>query len=116
MDLQEKRQLDLVKQAASVRARARPWRAIIFTVLAIAAACASYAFGRHLKTLFEPLLSRPRLHVREWASLCLAKINVHLAEGDLPHRVTAHGARLTGPAVDPETRLLLALQPGRHRV
>ena len=39
-DLQEKRQLDVVKQAATVRARARPWRAIIFTVLAIAAACA----------------------------------------------------------------------------
>ena len=54
MDLQEKRQLDLVKQVGSVRARARPWRAIIFTVLAIAAACVSYAFGRHLKTLFEP--------------------------------------------------------------
>ncbi|HKR70660.1 MAG TPA: mechanosensitive ion channel domain-containing protein [Streptosporangiaceae bacterium] len=54
MDLQEKRQLDLVKQAASVRARARPWRAIIFTVLAIAAACVSYAFGRGLKALFEP--------------------------------------------------------------
>jgi len=54
VDLQEKRQLDLVKQAASVRARARPWRAIIFTVLAVAAACASYAFGHDLKTLFEP--------------------------------------------------------------
>src|SRR5215468_413646 len=54
VDLQERRQLDPVKQAASVRARARPWRAIIFTVLAVAAACASYAFGRHLKTLFEP--------------------------------------------------------------
>ena len=54
MDLQEKRQLDLVKQAASVRARARPWRAVIFTVLAVAAACASYAFGHDLKTLFEP--------------------------------------------------------------
>ena len=54
MDLQEKRQLDLVNQAASVRARARPWRAIIFTVLAVAAACASYAFGHDLKTLFEP--------------------------------------------------------------
>ena len=54
VDLQEKRQLDVVKQAATVRARARPWRAIIFTVLAIAAACVSYAFGRHLKTLFEP--------------------------------------------------------------
>jgi len=54
VDLQEKRQLDLVKQAASVRARARPWRAIIFTVLAVAAACASYAFGHDLKSLFEP--------------------------------------------------------------
>jgi len=54
VDLQEKRQLDLAKHAASVKARARPWRAIIFTVLAIVAACASYAFGRHLKTLFEP--------------------------------------------------------------
>jgi small-conductance mechanosensitive channel len=54
VDLQEKRQLDLVKQAASVRARARPWRAIIFTVLAIGAACVSYAFGHGLKSLFEP--------------------------------------------------------------
>jgi small-conductance mechanosensitive channel len=54
VDLQEKRQLDLAKHAANVRARARPWRAIIFTVLAIAAACASYAFGHGLKSLFEP--------------------------------------------------------------
>ena len=54
MDLQEKRQLDLAKQVATVKARARPWRAIIFTVLAIAAAVVSYAFGRHLKTLFAP--------------------------------------------------------------
>ena len=54
MDLTEKRQLDLAKQVASVRARTRPWRAIIFTVLAIAAAVVSYAFGRHLKTLFAP--------------------------------------------------------------
>jgi len=54
VDLQEKRQLDLVKQAASVRARARPWRAIIFSVLAVAAACASWAFGHDLKSLFEP--------------------------------------------------------------
>ena len=54
MDLQEKRQLDLAKHAASVKARARPWRAIIFTVLAVAAAFASYAFGRDLKSLFEP--------------------------------------------------------------
>ena len=54
MDLKEKHQLDLAKQAASARARARPWRAIIFTVLAIAAACVSYAFSRHLNALFEP--------------------------------------------------------------
>ena len=54
MDLQEKRQLDLAKQVATVKARARPWRAIIFSVLAIIAAGVSYAFGRHLKSLFEP--------------------------------------------------------------
>jgi len=54
VDLQEKRQLDLARQAASVRARARPWRAIIFAVLAVAAAGASYAFGRDLTSLFEP--------------------------------------------------------------
>jgi small-conductance mechanosensitive channel len=54
VDLQEKRQLDLAKQAARVRVRARPWRAIIFTVLAVAAAGVSYAFGRGLKDLFEP--------------------------------------------------------------
>ncbi len=54
MDLQEKRQLDLARQVASVKARARPWRAIIFTVLAVAAAGASYAFGHNLKSLFEP--------------------------------------------------------------
>jgi small-conductance mechanosensitive channel len=54
VDLQEKRQLDLARQVASVKARARPWRAIIFTVLAVAAAGTSYAFGRDLKSLFEP--------------------------------------------------------------
>ena len=54
MDLQEKRQLDLARQVASVKARARPWRAIIFTALAVAAAGASYAFGHDLKSLFEP--------------------------------------------------------------
>jgi small-conductance mechanosensitive channel len=54
VDLWEKRQLDLARQAASVRARARPWRAIIFTVLAVAAAGTSYAFGHDLKSLFEP--------------------------------------------------------------
>jgi small-conductance mechanosensitive channel len=54
VDLREKRQLDLARQAANVKARARPWRAIIFTVLAVAAAGAAYAFGRDLKNLFEP--------------------------------------------------------------
>jgi small-conductance mechanosensitive channel len=54
VDLQEKRQLDLARQVASVRARARPWRAIIFTVLAVAAAGTSYAFGHDQNSLFEP--------------------------------------------------------------
>jgi len=54
VDLQEKRQLDLAKQVASVKARARPWRAIIFSVLAVVAAAFSSAFGRHLDSLFEP--------------------------------------------------------------
>lgn len=54
MDLQEKRQLDLAKQVASVKARARPWRAIIFSVLAVAAAAISYVAGRHLDSLFQP--------------------------------------------------------------
>ncbi|HET7245975.1 MAG TPA: mechanosensitive ion channel family protein [Streptosporangiaceae bacterium] len=53
MDLQEKRQLDLAKQVASVRERARPWRAIIFSVLAVVAAAVSYVAGRHLDSLFE---------------------------------------------------------------
>lgn len=54
MDLQEKRQLDLAKQVASVKARAQPWRAIIFSVLAVTAAAVSYAFGRNLDSLFQP--------------------------------------------------------------
>ena len=54
MDLQEKRQLDLTKQVASVRERARPWRAIIFSVLAVVAGAVSYASGRHLDSLFAP--------------------------------------------------------------
>ena len=54
VDLQEKRQLDLAKQVASVKARARPWRAIIFSVLAVAAAAISYVAGRHLDSLFQP--------------------------------------------------------------
>jgi small-conductance mechanosensitive channel len=54
VDLQEKRQLDLAKQVASVKARARPWRAIIFCVLAVVAAGVSYVSGRHLDSLFAP--------------------------------------------------------------
>ncbi len=54
MDLQEKRQLDLAKQVASVKERARPWRAIIFSVLAIVAAVVSYVAARNLHSLFEP--------------------------------------------------------------
>jgi small-conductance mechanosensitive channel len=54
VDLQEKRQLDLAKQVASVKARARPWRAIIFSVLAVVAAVISYVSARHLDSLFTP--------------------------------------------------------------
>jgi small-conductance mechanosensitive channel len=54
VDLQEKRQLDIAKQVASVKARARPWRAIIFSVLAIVAGVISYMSARHLNSLFEP--------------------------------------------------------------
>jgi small-conductance mechanosensitive channel len=53
VDLEEQRRLDQAKRAASARARSRPWRAIIFSVLAAAAAGISYAFGRHLTSLFE---------------------------------------------------------------
>jgi small-conductance mechanosensitive channel len=52
VDLQEKRQLDLAQQVASVKARARPWRAIIFSVLAVAAAAVSFAAGRGMDSLF----------------------------------------------------------------
>jgi small-conductance mechanosensitive channel len=41
VDLQEKRQLDLARQVAKVKAQARPWRAIIALVLAVAAAIVS---------------------------------------------------------------------------
>ena len=53
MDLQEKRQLDLAKQVAGVKARARPWRAIIFSVLAVAAAAVSWVAGRQMDSLFQ---------------------------------------------------------------
>ena len=54
MDLQEQRQLDLAKRAAKVKARTRPWRAIIALVLAVVAASVSYAAGHRLHDLIEP--------------------------------------------------------------
>jgi small-conductance mechanosensitive channel len=54
VDLQEQRQLDLAEQVAKVRKRTRPWRAIIALVLAIVAACVSYAAGHRLPDFFEP--------------------------------------------------------------
>ena len=53
MDLQEKRQLDLAKQMAKVKARTRPWRAIVALLLAVAAAAVSYNSGHSLRSLFE---------------------------------------------------------------
>ncbi len=54
MDLQEQRQIELAEQVAKVKARTRPWRAIIALVLAVVAAGVSYSSGRHLRSLFEP--------------------------------------------------------------
>jgi small-conductance mechanosensitive channel len=55
VDLEERQQLELAKQrVAKVKARTRPWRAIIALVLAVVAAGVSYAAGRHLHDLFEP--------------------------------------------------------------
>ena len=45
MDLQEKRQLDLARQVAKVKAHTRPWRAIIALVFAVAAAIVSFTAG-----------------------------------------------------------------------
>ena len=45
MDLQEKRQLDLARQVTKVKNQARPWRAIIALVLAVAAAIVSLTAG-----------------------------------------------------------------------
>jgi small-conductance mechanosensitive channel len=53
VDLQEKRQLELAEGLAKVKKRARPWRAIIALVLAIAAAGVSYTAGHHLNGWFE---------------------------------------------------------------
>lgn len=55
MDLHEQRQLELAaRQMARVKARARPWRAIIALVLAVVAAAASYAAGHDLRSVIEP--------------------------------------------------------------
>jgi small-conductance mechanosensitive channel len=54
VDLQEQHQLEVAKQrVAKVKARTRPWQAIIALVLAVVAAGVSYAAGRHLHDLFE---------------------------------------------------------------
>jgi small-conductance mechanosensitive channel len=45
VDLEEKRQLDLARQVAKVKDQARPWRAIIALVLAVAAAIVSFTAG-----------------------------------------------------------------------
>jgi small conductance mechanosensitive channel len=54
MDLQEKRQLDLAGQVARVRAQARPWRAIITLVLAVAAGIVSWSAGSRFGSYAEP--------------------------------------------------------------
>ena len=54
MDPQEQSQPELVKQAAKVKARTRPWHAIIASALAVIAAGVSYWFGHGMKSLFEP--------------------------------------------------------------
>ena len=54
MDPQEQSQPELVKQAAKVKARTRPWRAYIALALAVIAAGVSYWFGKGLtKGLFK---------------------------------------------------------------
>jgi small-conductance mechanosensitive channel len=54
VDLLEQRQLELARQMAKVKARARPWRAMIALVLAVAAAGVSYAAGHDLRSVVEP--------------------------------------------------------------
>jgi small-conductance mechanosensitive channel len=46
VDLRERRQLDMAEQMAKVRARTRPWRSIIATALALAAATVSRIYSR----------------------------------------------------------------------
>jgi small-conductance mechanosensitive channel len=52
VDLQEKRQLDVAAQMNRVKARARPWRAIIAGVLAIACGILSWHAGQHFTEYF----------------------------------------------------------------
>jgi len=49
VDLQEKRQLDLARQVAKVKAHTRPWRAIIALILAVLAAIVSVAAGDNFR-------------------------------------------------------------------
>ncbi len=48
MDLQERRQLDLAERMHKVRSKARPWRAIISLVIALAAAGVAVRWGAKL--------------------------------------------------------------------
>ena len=50
MDLHEQRQLEMARQMAKVKARARPWRAIFTLVLAAAAGIISSAAGRDFES------------------------------------------------------------------
>jgi small-conductance mechanosensitive channel len=60
VDLQEKRQLDLAAQVTRVKARARPWRAIIAGLLAIVCGIISWTAGRNFDSFAEsgPLASK----------------------------------------------------------
>jgi small-conductance mechanosensitive channel len=60
VDLQEKRQLDLAAQVTRVKARARPWRAIIAGLLAVACGIISWMAGNRFHGYFEsgPLASK----------------------------------------------------------
>ena len=50
MDLHEQRQLEVARRMATVKARARPWRAICALVLAAAAGITSRAAGRDFES------------------------------------------------------------------
>lgn len=50
MDLHEQRQLEVARQMAKVKAKARPWRAIFALVLAVAAGIISSAAGRDFES------------------------------------------------------------------